>query len=177
MTKKSNVRVVATKKSDVQDIVNNAVQGEDAFVFVGEQKVKPSESFVMLFCANFNRVLCDPNSKLNMADMRVLFCVLEKTLYGNQLSIKQKAIAIEMEIDASNVSKSWRKLSTAGIFMKDKFGNEFINFDLFLKGKGKNVLSEFSENAKLSHEKMADRNIKTIAPFPYGKPTIKFDDR
>lgn len=178
MQKKSRSRCIGTKKSEVQEHVNRAIEGDSAYIFIGEKKVKPNASFVMLFGANFNQVISDPKINLNMADMRVLFCVLGKMAFGNQLSIKQKAIALELGIDCSNVSKSWSKLSNAGIFVKDQYENEFVNFDLFLKGKGRNVMDEFAAAAKISHEKMEQKNIKTIAPFPYEKLKMKevFDD-
>ena len=161
MKKKTDIRVIGTKKSEVQHHVDKTIGGEDAYIFIGEKKLKPNASFVMLFGANFNQVIRDPNIKLNMADMRVLFCILDKMAYGNHLSIKQKSIAKELNIDASNVSKSWLKLFSAGVFVKDKYDNEFVNFDLFLKGKGKRVIDEFSDAAKLSHETMKEKNIKT----------------
>jgi DNA-binding MarR family transcriptional regulator len=170
MAKKSSCVKVSTKKEDVQQVVENAIKG-DATIFIGETRVKSQVEFVMLFGANFDAVLKENDFFMN--DMRVLFAVLNKMAYGNQLSIKQKSIAQELNIDTSNVSKSWNKLLAAGVFIKDNHGNEFVNFDLFLKGKGKTVAEQFEEQAALSHEVLEQKNVKTKRPFRAPKPAFK----
>jgi DNA-binding MarR family transcriptional regulator len=173
MVKKSSCVKVSTDKDRVQSVVD-AIKG-DATIFIGETRVKSQVEFVMLFGANFDAVL--KKHKFFMNDMRVLFAVLHKMTYGNQLSIKQKSIGAELGMDSSNVSKSWNKLLKAGIFVKDEHGNEFVNFDLFLKGKGKTVAEKFEEQAALSHDVLAKQDIKTKRPFrakePEKKPVAK----
>lgn len=163
MPKKSSLQVVSKKKDDVQNIVNEAVQG-NATIFIGEAKVKSQVEFVMLFGANFDTVLRE-NESLHMSDMRVLFAVLNKMAYGNQLSIKQKSIASELDMDQSNVCKSWKKLQDTGIFVQDVHGNEFVNFDLFLKGKGRNVVDQFEARAQMCHNVLESTGVKTKRPF------------
>lgn len=162
MKKKTSCIKVSTNKHDIQDVANNAING-DATIFIGETRIKSQVEFVMLFGANFDAVL--KQNKFFMNDMRVLFAVLNKMAYGNQLSIKQKSIAEELGMDTSNVSKSWNKLLKTGVFVKDKFGNEFVNFDLFLKGKGKTVGEQFEAQAQLSHEILQAQKVKTRRPF------------
>lgn len=157
------LRKVSTDKDDVQHIVDHAVEG-NANIFIGKAQAKSKIGFVMLFGANFDAVLS--KFEFTMADMRVLFCVLSKMAYGNQLSIKQSGIAKELDVHKSNVSKSWKKLSDSGIFMCDAHGNEFMNFDLFLKGKPDNATETFAEQAALSHATMIAKNVKTVIPFP-----------
>ena len=166
MVKKTSCVKVSTDKNQVQNVVD-AIKG-DATIFIGETRVKSQVEFVMLFGANFDAVL--KKHKFFMNDMRVLFAVLHKMTYGNQLSIKQKSIASELGMDSSNVSKSWNKLLKAGIFVKDEHGNEFVNFDLFLKGKGKTVAEKFEEQAALSHDVLAKQDIKTKRPFRAKEP-------
>lgn len=163
MTKKSTAKKVSTDKTQVQKIVEAAVPG-DATIFIGETRVKAQVEFVMLFGANFDTVLRD-NETLHMRDMRILFAVLNKMAYGNQLSIKQKSIASELGIDQSNVSKSWKKLQDAGIFIEDIHGNEFVNFDLFLKGKGRSVADNFEIQAQMCHNVLEAKGVKTKRPF------------
>jgi hypothetical protein len=162
MKKKTSCIKVSTNKNDIQNVANNAING-DATIFIGETRIKSQVEFVMLFGANFDAVL--KTHKFFMNDMRVLFAVLNKMAYGNQLSIKQKSIADELGMDTSNVSKSWNKLLKTGVFVKDEFGNEFVNFDLFLKGKGKTVGEQFEAQAQLSHEILQAQNVKTRRPF------------
>jgi hypothetical protein len=57
-------------------------------------------------------------------------------------------------------------LSDSGIFMCDAHGNEFMNFDLFLKGKPDNATETFAEQAALSHAVMIANDVKTVIPFP-----------
>lgn len=163
MAKNSDLQKVSTKKSEVQTVVDKVVQG-DATIFIGETKVKSNVEFVMLFGANFDTVLRE-NNALHMRDMRVLFAVLNKMAYGNQLSIKQKAIAAELGMDQSNVCKSWKKLQDAGVFIEDVHGNEFVNFDLFLKGKGRTVIDTFEVQAQMCHNVLEDKGIHTKRPF------------
>ena len=163
MSKNSDLQKVSTKKSEVQTVVDKVVQG-DATIFIGETKVKSNVEFVMLFGANFDTVLRE-NNTLHMRDMRVLFAVLNKMAYGNQLSIKQKAIASELSMDQSNVCKSWKKLQDAGVFIEDVHGNEFVNFDLFLKGKGRTVIDTFEVQAQMCHNVLEDKGIHTKRPF------------
>jgi DNA-binding MarR family transcriptional regulator len=163
MTKKSGVHVVSKKKNDVQKIVNEAVKG-DATIFIGETKVRTQVEFVMLFGSNFDTVLRE-NEALCMSDMRVLFAVLNKMAYGNQLSIKQKSIASELSMDQSNVSKAWKKLQDVGIFIEDIHGNEFVNFDLFLKGKGRTVIEQYEVQAQMCHNVLEAKGVKTKRPF------------
>jgi hypothetical protein len=40
-----------------------------------------------------------------------------------------------------------------------------VNFDLFLKGKGKTVGEQFEAQAQLSHEILQAQNVKTRRPF------------
>jgi hypothetical protein len=157
------LRKVSTDKNDVQHIVDHAVEG-NANIFIGKAQAKSKIGFVMLFGANFDAVLS--KFEFTMADMRVLFCVLSKMAFGNQLSIKQSGIAKELDVHKSNVSKSWKKLSDSGIFMCDAHGNEFMNFDLFLKGKPDNATETFAEQAALSHAAMIANDVKTVIPFP-----------
>lgn len=166
MVKKSSCVKVSTDKKQVQNVVD-AIKG-DATIFIGETRVKSQVEFVMLFGANFDAVL--KQNKFFMTDMRVLFAVLNKMAYGNQLSIKQKSIADELGIAPPHVSTSWKKLLKAGVFVKDQFGNEFVNFDLFLKGKGKTVAEKFEEQASLSHDVLQKQNIKTKRPFRAKEP-------
>ena len=161
--KSGGAKKISTDKNQVQTIVKEAVQG-DATIFIGETRIKAQVEFVMLFGANFD-LLLKQNDTLCMSDMRVLFAVLNKMSYGNQLSIKQKAIASELKIDQGNVSKSWKKLLDAGIFTQDIHGNEFVNFDLFLKGKGRSVVDNFEIQAQMCHNVLEDKGIKTKRPF------------
>ena len=170
MAKKSSCVKVSTKKETVQKIVDHAITG-DATIFIGETKVKSQVEFVMLFGANFDAVL--KKNKFFMNDMRVLFAVLNKMSYGNQLSIKQVSISKELKIAASHVSTSWNKLLNAGVFVRDEYGNEFVNFDLFLKGKGKTVREQYEQQAALSHEVLEKKNVKTKRPFRAPKPAFK----
>lgn len=174
MKKKSSCVKVSTDKSQVQNIVDDAIKG-DATIFIGETRVKSQVEFVMLFGSNFDAVLKE--NQFFMNDMRVLFCVLNKMAFGNQLSLKQKSIAEELNINTSNVSKSWNKLLEAGVFVKDKFGNEFVNFDLFLKGKGKTVAEKFEEQAALSHDILKKKKIQTRRPFRAAKPVKKEEEK
>jgi biotin operon repressor len=170
MTKKSGIKVVSKKKTDVQKTVNEAIKG-NATIFIGETKVKAQVEFVMLFGANFDTVLRD-NETLCMTDMRVLFAVLNKMAYGNQLSIKQKAIASELTMDQSNISKAWKRLQDVGIFIEDIHGNEFVNFDLFLKGKGSTVVDQYEAQAQMCHDVLQAKGVKTKRPFrKYYEPT------
>ena len=160
--KKSGAVLVSTEKSDVQSVVDKNVKG-DAVIFIGESKAKSHVDFVMLFASNFDQVL--KNTDLNLTDLRVLFGVLSKMCWGNQLVIKQNAIALELALDPSNVSKSWKKLMNAGVFLSDEYGNEFINFDLFLKGKGKTVCNEFEVLSRHSNDVLRDKGLNTVRPF------------
>jgi len=160
--KSSGIQKVSTNKNDVQDVVNKTITG-DATIFIGESRVKSDVAFVMMFTSNLDAAI--KFNKLQMTDIRILLAVLNKMNYGNQLSIKQASIATELGLDKSNVSKSWTKLKNSGIFLTDSFGNEFVNFDLFLKGKGKHVGEQFEEQADLSHKTMVKLNIPTRRPF------------
>ncbi|MDR0776856.1 MAG: hypothetical protein LBE81_09505 [Azonexus sp.] len=151
-----------TDKTEVKEILDRVADGEGT-VFIGETRLKPQVEFVMLFGAN----LLDVLKKYDLArnDMFVLFAVLAKMGYGNQLAIKQNSIAKELSMAPQNVGRSWRKLKEYGVFIEDKFGNEFVNFDLFLKGKGRVVLDLFEEQAQLSHDVMEAKGIETKRPF------------
>lgn len=173
MKKKTNCIKVSTDKNDIQNVAKHAING-DATIFIGETRIKSQVEFVMLFGANFDAVLRE--NKFFMNDMRVLFAVLNKMAYGNQLSIKQKSIAEELGMDTSNVSKSWNKLLKTGVFVKDRFGNEFVNFDLFLKGKGKTVGEQFEEQAQLSHDILQAQKVQTKRPFMAKKEIQKLED-
>lgn len=163
MAKNSTVQRVSGNKSDVQKVVEQRIQG-DATIFIGETKARAQVEFVMLFTANLDAVL-RTNNTLCMSDMRVMLAVLNKMAYGNQLSIKQKSIASELSMDQSNVSKAWKKLQEAGIFVEDTHGNEFVNFDLFLKGKGRTVTEQLEPQAQLCHNVLEKKGVETKRPF------------
>jgi hypothetical protein len=163
MPRTPKVQTINAPKSAVQAVVDQAVKG-DATIYIGSARVKPREEFVMMFGANVDMVLKN-NDTLTMQDIRVLFCVLAKMSYGNQLAIKQNAIASELGIDTGNVSKAWGKLKKAGVFFKDRHGNEYVNFDLFLKGQGTMVLDNFQEQADLAHQILAMNGNEVRQPF------------
>jgi hypothetical protein len=163
MPRTPKVQTIRTSKSAVQAVVDQAVKG-DATIYIGSARVKPREEFVMMFGANVDKVLKN-NDTLTMQDIRVLFCVLAKMSYGNQLAIKQNAIAKELGIATSNTSAAWGKLKKAGVFFKDQHGNEYVNFDLFLKGQGTMVMDDFQEQADTSHQILTMNGNDTRQPF------------
>lgn len=106
--------------------------GENINVFKGRKKANIKDSFVMLFDNNLKDVIVEKN--LTMADFLVLLQVIKYVNYGNVINLTQQNIAEDLNIKQQQVSRSFKKLREAEIFIDGKKGSLFLNPQYLVKG-------------------------------------------
>ena len=92
-------------------------------------------------------LISDPD--ITKQDIAVLMKYAAKMQYGNQISIAQADIAEDLGIDKSNVSKSVRKLTQKGVFLKER-RSLVMNWKYLAKGNLTDFIKADKENSKLS---------------------------
>ena len=69
-----------------------------------------------------------------MADFLVLLQVIKYVNYGNVINLTQQNIAEDLNIKQQQVSRSFKKLREAEIFIDGKKGSLFLNPQYLVKG-------------------------------------------
>lgn len=112
------------KKNDDKIKVTTHIQADKDTKYLKSQ-------FVIAFTENLLNF-----SKLNITKNQLLVVcyILEKMEYGNLISLNQSAIAKELEIHRSNVSRVFKQLREKEIIIADADDNLFMNSNLFSKG-------------------------------------------
>jgi len=95
-------------------------------------KVSIKNEFVLFFVDNFNEVMIKYN--LTQREIKVIFAILNKMSYGNQLNITQKAISQKSGIAKAHVSTIYKSLIEKNILIRYEDGSIFFNPNLALKG-------------------------------------------
>ena len=136
-------------KNTVEEIVEgiNSIGEMDISVNVARQRIKPDQEFIFYFLTNMDSLIRDPD--ITKQDIAVLMKYAAKMQYGNQISIAQADIAEDLGIDKSNVSKSVRKLTQKGVFLKDR-RSLMMNWKYLAKGNLSDFIKADKENNKLS---------------------------
>ena len=136
-------------KNTVEEIVEgiNSIGEMDISVNVARQRIKPDQEFIFYFLTNMDSLINDPD--ITKQDIAVLMKYAAKMQYGNQISIAQADIAEDLGIDKSNVSKSVRKLTRKGVFLKER-RSLVMNWKYLAKGNLTDFIKADKENSKLS---------------------------
>ena len=135
-------------KNTVEEIVEgiNSIGELDISVNVARQRLKPDQEFVFYFLTNMDSLISDP--EITKQDIAVLMKYAAKMQYGNQISIAQADIAEDLGIDKSNVSKSVRKLTQKGVFLKDR-RSLVMNWKYLAKGNLTDFIKAEREKTKV----------------------------
>lgn len=97
------------------------------------------------------------NMKLNGETASIIFYLLGKTNYDNEIDITQSTIAEELSMDQSNVSKALKILVSKEIITTKKVGSKNaykLNPDFAFRGKAKNygkICDEFDEVKRVAN--------------------------
>ena len=136
-------------KNTVDEIVEgiNSIGEMDISVNVARQRIKPDQEFIFYFLTNMDSLISDP--EITKQDIAVLMKYAAQMQYGNQISIAQADIAEDLGIDKSNVSKSVKKLTQKGVFLKDR-RSLVMNWKYLAKGNLTDFIKADKENCKLS---------------------------
>lgn len=118
-------------KEEMNSLVDSLESDEKLNIFKSKMKAKPNEPFVITFYKNIGNLLS--GSDLTKLDMRVLFSIIQYVSFGNVINLTQQTIADDLEIDQSQVSKSFKRLEKAGVIFKEK-GSLFLNPNYLVKG-------------------------------------------
>lgn len=136
-------------KNTVEEIVDgiNSIGEMDISVNVAKRRLKPDQEFIFYFLTNMDSLISDP--EITKQDIAVLMKYAAKMQYGNQISIAQADIAEDLGIDKSKVSKSVKKLTQKGVFLKDR-RSLMMNWKYLAKGNLSDFIKADKENNKLS---------------------------
>lgn len=136
-------------KNTVEEIVDgiNSIGEMDISVNVAKQRIKPDQEFIFYFLSNMDSLISDP--LITKQDIAVLMKYAAKMQYGNQISIAQADIAEDLGIDKSKVSRSVKKLTQKGVFLKDR-RSLVMNWKYLAKGNLTDFIKADKENSKLS---------------------------
>lgn len=130
------MKINQTNKNEIKDELGNLVdgmkEGENINVFKGRKKANTKQDFVMMFNSSLKNVFID--NSLSLSDFYVLLQVIEYVSYGNVISLTQQNIAEDLGIKQQQVSRSFKKLKDAGIFIEGKRGSLFLNPQYLVKG-------------------------------------------
>lgn len=125
-----------TTKKDLEEFIEQATEENlQVNIIKNKQKIKPNQSFSMVFNSNFSSVLKE--YRLNHNDILILFTIIEYVNFGNLISLTQQTIANDLNTSQQNISKSWSKLMKAKILFKHN-GSLFLNPKYIVKGNLKN---------------------------------------
>lgn len=118
-------------KEELTELVDGLQDGENLNVFKGKKKANIKEEFVMVFNRSFCKTM--KSFSLSPTDLTVLFQVIEYVSYGNVINLTHQTIADDLDLTRPQVSKSFKKLKDAGIFVEEK-KSLFLNPQYLVKG-------------------------------------------
>ena len=143
---------------EIEEVLGEATEFENVNIFKTKKRIKPAEEFIMLFFKSFNDIVSEKN--LTLADLKVLFKILEYVSYGNLLILSQKDLAEELNITQQAVSKSWQKLIKAEIvFQGEGKKSMFLNPIFMIKGE------LFKAKNGEVYKEIKGKLTKDLAPF------------
>ena len=119
-------------KDELTDLVDGMQDGENINIFKGRKKANIKEEFVMVFNKTITNALL--TKKLTIVDLTVMFKVIEYVSYGNVINLTHQNIADDLDIKRQQVSRSFKKLKDAQIFIEGKKGSLFLNPQYLVKG-------------------------------------------
>jgi len=96
-------------------------QGDDDVnvnLIKGKRKAETNEPFVIFFYNKLADSMVD--NKLTTTDLLVLFRVIHYVSWGNVINLTQETISDDLGVDKSNMSRSFKKLTESGIFIREK---------------------------------------------------------
>jgi hypothetical protein len=130
------MKVTENNKNQIKQEINNLVdemkQDDNINVFKSKKKANIKENFVIVFNKSLLKSLA--KYKLSNTDILVLLQVIDYVSYGNVITLTQQNIAEDLDIRQQQVSKSFKKLKEAEIFLDGKKGSLFLNPQYLVKG-------------------------------------------
>lgn len=87
-------------------------------VIKSKKKAETNESFVIFFFKKFAAAIIENN--LGKTDLLVLLKVLEYVSWGNVINLTQETIADDLGLKQQQISRSFKKLVDADIFIREK---------------------------------------------------------
>jgi predicted transcriptional regulator len=164
MSKFAKVRRLSSFDVDTREII-------DCVPVMERPKIKWGEDFVMLFQGNLDAIFND--KELSKENIRVWFYLVKIMGFENTLVIPRTKLAVDLNIDKSNISRSLSKLVKKNLLLRgEKIGRSYqyqMNSAFVWKGKIRNLkverrtnnVSSFSEE-RLKRDK---KTIETNCPF------------
>ncbi|WKL15988.1 replication/maintenance protein RepL [Comamonas testosteroni] len=119
-------------KDELGELVDGMKDGENINVFKGKKKANIKDEFIMVF--NKNLLSSVIKYKLTATDISVLLQVIQYVSYGNVINLTHQNIAEDLEIKRQQVSRSFKKLKDAEIFIDGIKGSLFLNPQYLVKG-------------------------------------------
>ena len=105
---------MVSHKAIVVDASTGVIESE-CMLMIAKRK---RNAFGKDWIAMSQRMFDETASIKRVDDYRVLHKILAKLGYGNALAVTQREIAEELQIDPSNVSKSFKRLLDLGIILE-----------------------------------------------------------
>lgn len=134
---------------------NNTVE---ATTIIKEKAVRTiKKAYVITFTENWYNIV--QHVGITAIELKVIFYIVDKMEYGNLISISQSAIANNINIHKSNVSRTFKNLIAKNVLFKDENGNVFMNSNLFSKGLSTKLNKEKYQNLK--NAQITNQHIET----------------
>ena len=147
-------------KEELNDLVDDMKDGENINVFKGRKKANIKEGFIMAFHSNLKDNFKKHN--LTLTDFFVLFQVCEYVSFGNVINLTHQNIADDLDIKRQQVSRSFKKLKEAEIFIEGKKGSLFLNPQYLVKG---DLLKATESEA---YKEIRNKLYKELSPYLSG---------
>lgn len=119
-------------------------------IIQNDKKASIKNEFVIVFLENFDRLITE--LKMNTSELRVLIYILKKMEYGNLVSLSQASIVKALNMNKSNVSVIFNKLTKKNVLVKDEDGNIYVNSNIIMKGLKHKLSGEKKENLRKSQK-------------------------
>lgn len=158
---KLNINNKEKIKEQLTDLVSDMNENENINIFKGKRKANLKENFVMVF----NKALLKAviTHKLTNTDISVLLQVIEYVSWGNVINLTQQNIAEDLNIKQQQVSRSFKKLRDAEIFIDGKKGSLFLNPEYLVKG------DLFKATESDAYKQVVNKKYKELSPHLSGQ--------
>ena len=120
-----------TLKMAAEDLKKENLDDKNITIFVGKGTLKANDPFVILFYKNVLHHVLKAN--LTMTDIKIMLTVLDYVSRGNVVNLSQTEIAHVLNMKKQQVSRSWKNLIRAEIFLTNECGSVYLNPDYMAK--------------------------------------------
>jgi len=131
--------------------------GEEMVV---RKRAKTNRGYVKLFAGSLDAVLAMALSRNALLLMMKLLAKYEADL--PLMELKQTALAKELGISQSQVSRAMKELRKAGILVVYEDGHEYLNVALFYKGRFEDLRDEDGDRLRQGQAVLREKGISDV---------------